>query len=388
MLIEAGTRIENVQLELNVIEIFFWLRKFTTSNLKKKMIKIFETNLNIKKLEDKVYFRNLKCLVSNMFTKFSFFQPLMFENKPWVCYWLLHSLDLLSIHSKKDYFIKNHIRIRLLLSKINLSKVFKDSNPSLFSLYSSSLFFVLIKKLNFELLDIASKKSVYYFLRFLSKNTVLPRNSKTSDCDGRNLFCIFIISSLYNILSLDLENFCVKKFRHLSTTSEGFAIKKFSGVHGAITHCWLGSLFFLDMNKKLKVFFEIKKWLQNRQHIFTFGFSGRLSKAPDSCYNFWIGASLILLNIKINRELANSHIFYNDKTSQGFSDRCGKIIDSYHICYALSGLALLNFLSVYLIFDVNKKFNMFGYLAKLNPIFNIRETKILYLFSTVNTKTQ
>ena len=144
--------------------------------------------------------------------------PKMFENKPWVCYWLLHSLDLLSIHSKKDYFVKNHIRIRLLLSKINLSKVFKDSNPSLFSLYSSSLFFVLIKKLNFELLDIASKKSVYYFLRFLSKNTVLPRNSKTSDCDGRNLFCIFIISSLYNILSLDLENFCVKKFRYIYLT--------------------------------------------------------------------------------------------------------------------------------------------------------------------------
>ena len=384
MLIETGTRIDNVQLELNIIEIFFWVRKFTTSNFKKKRDKIFRTNLSVKKIENKGHFRKFKCLISSIFTKFSFFQPLMFENKPWVCYWLLHSLDLFSIHSKKDYINKYHNRICLLLSKINLSKVFKDSNPSLFSLYSSSLHSVLVKKLNINPMDITSKKSIYYFLRCLVKNTVLPRNSKISDCDGINIFCIFTISSLYNILSPDLENLCIKNLRHLSTTSEGFAIKKFGGVHGAITYCWLGSLFFLDMKKKINIFFEIKKWLQNRQHLFMFGFSGRLSKTPDSCYNFWIGASFILLNIKINKELANSYIFYNDKKSKGFSDRCGKTIDSYHICYALSGLALLNFLSRDLTFNANYKYYMLGYLGKLNPIFNIRETKILYLFSTVN----
>ena len=387
MLIETGSRIDNVQLELNTIEIFFWFRQFVISNIKKKLDEMFKQNLNIKKLENKEYFRNLKCLIFKIFTKFSFFQPSMFENKPWVCYWLLHSLDLFSIYFKKDYFGKNQNKVLLFLSKINLSKVFKNSNPSLFYLYSSILCSILIKNFNFQILDITSKKSTYYFLKSLTKNVVLPRNSSISDCDGRNLFCIFTISSLYGILSLDLENLCVESFRHLSITSEGFTTKKFSGVHGALNYCWLGSLFFLNTDKKLKLFFGIKKWLLNRQHIFTFGLSGRLSKVPDSCYNFWIGASLILLNIKIGKELGNSYIFYNDKTSSSFSDRSGKITDSYHICYSISGLSLLNFLSMSLDlnitknFDAKNKYNKLNYLGKLNPVFNLRETKILNFFS-------
>ena len=121
-----------------------------------------------------------------------------------------------------------------------------------------------------------------------------------------------------------------------------------------------------------------------------FGFSGRMSKIPDSCYNFWIGAISVMLNINISEKLENSLIFFNDHILNSFSDRPGKTNDAYHICYAICGFAMLNFSNFSrqkLNFSgrkIGQENGIFMNLGKLNPIFSLREARIIFIFSGKN----
>ena len=391
MLIESGSRIDNVQLELNIIEIYFWMRnsliKFLDGEKKifyqKEIYKKFEVNKN--------YFKNLKQHISKIFSKFNFFHPTLFINKPWVLYWLINSLDLIYSHFKKSNLLKNINLNYLFLSGSTISYMFKNSICSLFKLYSYSLYLSLIAHKNLKIIDEKSVKFIYYFLRSLLRISILPRSSKVSDCDGRNLFCILTISSLFGILTPNLENICIKKLRHVSTMVEGFSVKTFGNAHGALTYCWLGSFIFLN-NKKRNInhLLRIKNLLTSRQNHLMFGFSGRMGKVPDSCYNFWVGASLILLNLKLSRTLENSLIFYYDTKLNSFSDRCGKPTDSYHICYSLCGLAMLKFLilskkNIEMV-DLRslKKFYSSNNLSKLNPLYGTREYRAVQFLELFN----
>jgi len=393
MFIENGCRIDSVQIELNIIELFFWANNFYKNSFKKKR-KIFCNRIILKNSKiNKRYFKFLKVLIPEIFIKLGFFQPLLFCNKPWVLYWLLNTLDIIYVKIKKNLAVKNINQAFIFLPKINLSQIFKESNSSLFSLYSAILYSTLTPDIDNLCVEYKIIKSIYYFIKSLTKNSLLARNSKNSDCDGRNLFCIFIVSSLLGILTSDLESIIIRETKHLSITREGFSTKKFSGTHGAISYCWIASLLFLKgEEKKLVLPFDIKKWLSIRQNFLTYGFSGRLSKTPDSCYNFWIGASLIFLNIKFSKNLENNFIFCNDKISNGFSDRSGKIIDFYHICYSICGFATLNFLNSFESYlkgkshQKIKKFNCFWNLAKLNPLYGLRESRNTYYFSLTGEK--
>jgi prenyltransferase beta subunit len=390
MLIETGSRIDMVQLEINTLEIFFWTRRISSNFFKKARENFLKIKNPTKYKIDGKYFKQFKCFISNIFVKFNFFHPLMYANKPWILYWLLNSIDISYFHSKKKFFLKNINRSVLFLFEMNLSQIFKNSISSLFTLYSTVLYSTIIFKKNSQFIDYISIKSIYHFIKSLTIDSLSPRNSNISDCDGRNLLCIFTISSLLGILTLDLENIFIEKVGHLAITLEGFSSKRVNGAHGALTYCWVSSFFFLSEKYKIKLHLDIKKWFGTRQHFLIFGFSGRISKIPDSCYNFWIGASLILLNVKFSKKLQNTFIFCSDKMSSSFSDRSGKIADSYHLCYSTCGFAMLNFLISIKINLKSKKIqkmldlNYFYNLAKLSPLFGLREGRVISFISGIN----
>ncbi|EGF77587.1 hypothetical protein BATDEDRAFT_30650 [Batrachochytrium dendrobatidis JAM81] len=63
--------------------------------------------------------------------------------------------------------------------------------------------------------------------------------------------------------------------------------------HGGSTYCAIASLWLMNdlgddvINKEKTIF-----WLLSRQET---GFQGRINKAPDTCYSFWVGACLEML---------------------------------------------------------------------------------------------
>jgi len=62
--------------------------------------------------------------------------------------------------------------------------------------------------------------------------------------------------------------------------------------HGGSTFCALASLALMGKLDTLPYQNRLLRWLVNRQE---FGFNGRPNKLQDTCYSFWVGASIGLL---------------------------------------------------------------------------------------------
>lgn len=113
--------------------------------------------------------------------------------------------------------------------------------------------------------------------------------------------------------------------------------------HGGTTFCAIAAL---ELSGQLdiltpKVKEKIVRWLIFRQQD---GFQGRPNKPVDTCYSFWIGATLKILNAfeltnyKDNRDYVLST---QDKAVGGFSKWPGSHTDPFHTYFGICGLSFL-----------------------------------------------
>ncbi|XP_065836516.1 geranylgeranyl transferase type-1 subunit beta-like isoform X2 [Oscarella lobularis] len=115
--------------------------------------------------------------------------------------------------------------------------------------------------------------------------------------------------------------------------------------HGGSTFCAIASLAL--MNRLESAFDErqlegLKKWCLNRQQS---GFNGRPNKPVDTCYSFWIGASLKLLGCYdfVNEDLIRGFTLSTQSTVIGGLSKwpdCHP--DPLHTYLGLCGLSLMN----------------------------------------------
>jgi len=136
--------------------------------------------------------------------------------------------------------------------------------------------------------------------------------------------------------------------------------------HGGSTYCAIASLsllsklHLLDQNK-LKT---LERWSVNRQT--NGGFQGRPNKDADTCYSFWLGATLTMTGSldRINKEKNRDFVLKNSNSlTGGFSKNMDSIPDPMHTCLSLCGLSLIG--------EEN--------LNPINPALNITERAANYL---------
>lgn len=113
--------------------------------------------------------------------------------------------------------------------------------------------------------------------------------------------------------------------------------------HGGTTFCAIATLSLTNQLDKLTpVQTEgLKRWLVNRQ---TSGFQGRPNKPDDTCYSFWIGASLKILDmLHLTNYLLNRRYVYDTQDQQvgGFSKWPDTGPDPMHTYLGLGGLSLI-----------------------------------------------
>jgi len=110
--------------------------------------------------------------------------------------------------------------------------------------------------------------------------------------------------------------------------------------HGGVTYCAVAALQLMDRGGEVKHPEELKHWLLRRQ---IGGFQGRVNKAEDTCYSFWVGASLQMLD--------GSHSFIDPEPLALFIETCKTKYGGYsktpdtppdilHSFYSLCGLSL------------------------------------------------
>lgn len=113
--------------------------------------------------------------------------------------------------------------------------------------------------------------------------------------------------------------------------------------HGGTMYCAIAAL---EMSGQLHALPErmlegMKRWLVMRQED---GFQGRPNKLVDTCYSFWIGAALKILDaFQFTDPVANRQYIMTtqDKLTGGFSKWPGSTVDPFHTYFGICGLSFL-----------------------------------------------
>lgn len=161
-----------------------------------------------------------------------------------------------------------------------------------------------------------------------------------SEHDMRFVFCACAISYMLDDWSgVDIDR--VVEYVKASQSYEG-SIGQGPGNegHGGSTYCALASLKLCGRLDDLPRRSELIRWLSSRQ---VSGFQGRPNKDPDTCYSFWVGASLDLLGCHsevVNPLLNRSFSLSCQSKIGGFSKTPGVNPDVLHTYYSLCGLSL------------------------------------------------
>ena len=116
-----------------------------------------------------------------------------------------------------------------------------------------------------------------------------------SENDMRFLFCVASICYILNDFStIDVDKAVAYILSSLSYEG-GFGQGPFLEAHGGSTYCAVASLKLFGRLSSLtdREIELLKQWCHTRQQT---GFQGRPNKPVDTCYSFWIGATLTMLD--------------------------------------------------------------------------------------------
>jgi protein farnesyltransferase subunit beta len=183
-----------------------------------------------------------------------------------------------------------------------------------------------------------------------------------------------------NFFTKNLFKDIFPKNEKLGNFDGGFGFDKFDESHGALTFCSICSFFFFQGKKQVEnTNPSLENWFYNKIKPFEFFFIGRISKIPDSCYFYWLGAISIICNFFFPIEFLNSLIYCKTRKYGGLSDQPSKIPDLYHTSYSLCGLSFYIFYKKTKKYreEMGEKFFYYLQLPKINPIMGIKESRSL-----------
>ncbi|KAG6441552.1 hypothetical protein O3G_MSEX001911 [Manduca sexta] len=163
------------------------------------------------------------------------------------------------------------------------------------------------------------------------------------ESDMRFVYCAACISYILN----DWSGFDIEKATDyiLRSINYDYGIAQCPELesHGGTTFCALATLALTDQMHRLseQQVEGLKRWLLFRQID---GFQGRPNKPVDTCYSFWVGASLKILDaLQYSNYGSNRRYVYEtqDSVVGGFSKWPDTCTDPMHTYLGLAGLSLI-----------------------------------------------
>ncbi|KAK1836638.1 protein farnesyltransferase subunit beta [Podospora conica] len=166
--------------------------------------------------------------------------------------------------------------------------------------------------------------------------------------------------------SMNLLSDVADYVRRCQTYEGGISGQPDSEAHGAYAFCALACLALLDDPRRIIPKYlnlpRLISWLSARQYAPEGGFSGRTNKLVDGCYSHWVGGCFPLIeaclrpldgaSASTKLPVASESLFNREGLIRyilcccqdqgrrgGLRDKPGKMSDSYHTCYVLSGLS-------------------------------------------------
>ncbi|XP_046441231.1 protein farnesyltransferase subunit beta-like isoform X2 [Daphnia pulex] len=315
-------------------------------------------------------------------------------SRTWVCYWNLHSLELLEVPLPDE--TKNAV-----ISFLNLCQ-----NPTggfgggpfqyshLAPTYAAVNALVILQ--SEEAFKIINRTNLYNFLMNCRNEEGAFALHVGGEVDVRGTYCAVVVAKLTGIVDQKLFSGTSEWILKCQTYEGGFAGTPNQEAHGGYTFCALAALTLLGQESKCN------RWACNRQMKFEGGFQGRTNKLVDGCYSFWQGALFPLLHFLLAKSdqyseaLDAKRWLFNQEALQeyllvccqhpfgGLLDKPGRPRDFYHTCYGLSGLSIAQHVSG------SGKSSIVGSptneLALTHPIYNLGVNAVMSALNYFNSQ--
>ncbi|KAH0845608.1 Protein farnesyltransferase subunit beta [Fonsecaea pedrosoi] len=210
-----------------------------------------------------------------------------------------------------------------------------------------------------EAYSLIDREKMWHWLGRLKQTDGGFRICEGGEEDTRGALCALVAISLLNLpLSLPPESPArisgLKTFKdglgeYLSrcqTYEGGIAASPGGEAHGSYTFCALACLcLYGPPRETFSKFLNVDAlvwWLSSRQYAPEGGFAGRTNKLVDGCYSHWLGGCWPLVEAAVSGPRDSADEKARDVSDNLYSgEGLARRPDSYHTCYNLSGLSIV-----------------------------------------------
>ncbi|WMV17535.1 hypothetical protein MTR67_010920 [Solanum verrucosum] len=251
-------------------------------------------------------------------------------SRPWLCYWILHSIALLgeSIDAKlesdaTDFLTRCQMpHLATTYAAVNsLITLGKPEALSSINRCTSYSMFLLVSYLLFIPVDIdliiCLREKLYTFLLRMKDASGGFRMHDGGEVDVRACYTAISVANILNIVDDELIHGVGNYILSCQTYEGGIAGEPGSEAHGGYTFCGLAAMILINEVNRLDLP-GLMDWVVFRQGV-EGGFQGRTNKLVDGCYSFWQGAVVFLiqrLNLVVHEQLGLS----NDLSTESADD--------------------------------------------------------------------
>ncbi|XP_024996071.1 protein farnesyltransferase subunit beta isoform X3 [Cynara cardunculus var. scolymus] len=243
---------------------------------------------------------------------------LLLSSRPWICYWILHSIALLG-ESVDDALEHNAIHF---ISRCQDQHGGYGGGPGQMPHLATTYAAVnsLITLGGHRSLGSINRVKIYSFLRRMKHTSGGFSMHDGGEVDVRACYTAISVACALNILDEDLVQGVGDYILSCQTYEGGIAGEPGSEAHGGYTFCGLATMILVNEVNRLDLA-SLTDWLVFRQGV-EGGFQGRTNKLVDGCYSFWQGGAAVLIQ-RLHAAAGEGHssVRSNESfTSSEFSD--------------------------------------------------------------------
>ncbi|KAI5442418.1 protein farnesyltransferase subunit beta [Lathyrus oleraceus] len=212
-------------------------------------------------------------------------------NRPWLCYWIIHSIALLG-ESIDDDLEDNTVDFLNRCQDPNGGYAGGPGQmPHLATTYAAVN--TLITLGGEKSLASINRNKLYGFMRRMKQPNGGFRMHDEGEIDVRACYTAISVASVLNILDDELIKNVGDFILSCQTYEGGLAGEPGSEAHGGYTFCGLAAMILIGEVNRLDLP-RLLDWVVFRQGK-ECGFQGRTNKLVDGCYSFWQGGAVALL---------------------------------------------------------------------------------------------
>lgn len=274
-------------------------------------------------------------------------------SRPWLCYWILHSLELLD----------EHVPAHVSSDVVDFLRRCQDPEggfgggpgqvPHLAPTYAAVCALSILGSQ--EAFNVINRPALQRFLHRCRTPDGAYRMHVDGEVDIRGAYCAIVAACISNIMTPSLIEGTAEWLAQCQTYEGGFCGEPGLEAHGGYTFCGYAALILLGKEHLINTK-RLLQWAVSRQMRLEGGFQGRTNKLVDGCYSFWQGGIFPLLHNVLEAQNDNAissekwmfdqialqnYVLINCQYhAGGLIDKPGKSRDFYHTCYCLSGLSV------------------------------------------------